>query len=116
MKPICAMLLGVWLGAGVAMAAQPEHWYVETHCQGRIEVRLPDGTRCDCVTADHAIEYEFGRKWAEAIGQSLFYSLQTGKRAGIVLILERPEDRKFWIRLNSTIDHFNLPIDTWVLP
>jgi hypothetical protein len=23
------------------------------------------------------------------------------------------EDRKYWIRLNTTIEHLNLPIDTW---
>ena len=51
--------------------------------------------------------------WGESIGQSMFYSLQTGKKAGIVLILETMKDRKYWIRLNTTIEHFNLPIDTW---
>lgn len=56
---------------------------------------------------------DFTNKWAEGIGQSLFYSLQTGKKAGIVLILENPGDRRFWIRLNTTIQHHNLPIDTW---
>ena len=80
---------------------------------GQTEVVMPDRTRVDCVTATHAIEFDFGTKWAESLGQSLYYSLQTGKRAGIVLILERPEDRKFFIRLNSTILHFELPVDTW---
>jgi hypothetical protein len=32
---------------------------------------------------------------------------------GIVLILETRKDRKYWIRLNTTIEHFKLPIDTW---
>ncbi len=32
---------------------------------------------------------------------------------GVVLILETIKDRKYWIRLNTTIEHFNLPIDTW---
>lgn len=57
--------------------------------------------------------HDFGPKWAEAIGQALYYSLQTGKRAGVALILEKPKDHKYWIRLNSTIQHFGLPIDTW---
>jgi hypothetical protein len=65
------------------------------------------------LTSTHSIEFDFGKKWADAIGQSLYYSLQTGKKAGIVLILENPKDRKFWIRLNSTIQHFQLPIKTW---
>ena len=74
---------------------------------------LPDGTRCDCVTDTHAIEFDFGSNWAEAVGQSSYYSIQTQKKAGIVLILETMKDRKYWIRLNTTIEHFNLPIDTW---
>jgi hypothetical protein len=61
----------------------------------------------------HAIEFDFGNNWAEAIGQSSCYSMQAGKKAGIVLILENMKDRKYWIRLNTTIEHFNLSIDTW---
>jgi len=77
------------------------------------EVILPDKTRCDCLTEKHAIEFDFGAKWAESIGQVLYYSIQTGKRAGVVLILEKPDDYKYWIRLNRVIDHFGLAIDTW---
>jgi len=43
----------------------------------------------------------------------LHYSSTTGTKAGIVLILENMKNRKYWIRLNATIEHFNLPIDTW---
>lgn len=93
-----------------------EKWYQSRWCgdhNGRAEVVFKDRTRCDCVTDTHAVEVDFGPKWKDAIRQSLHYSLQAGKRAGIVLILERMEDRKYWIRLNSTIEHFKLPIDTW---
>jgi hypothetical protein len=51
--------------------------------------------------------------WVETVGQSAYYAIQTKKKAGIVLILETMKDRKYWIRLNTTIEHFNLPIDTW---
>jgi hypothetical protein len=100
----------------LAKRAHHEKWYQQKWCQergGRLEVVLPDKTRCDCVTSTHAIEFDFGKKWAEAIGQALYYGLQTGKRPGIVLILETIKARKYWIRLNSVIDHFELPIDTW---
>jgi len=93
-----------------------EKWYQKNWCDdnnGRTEVIFSDRTRCDCLTATHAIEFDFGSKWAEAIGQSLYYSIQTGKRAGIVLILEHKKDYKYWIRLNTIIEHYNLPIDTW---
>jgi hypothetical protein len=99
-----------------ATAKKYEKEYQEEWCSknnGQVEITLPDQTRCDCITKKNAIEFDFGKKWAEAIGQSLYYSLQTGKRAGIVLILETPKDRKFWLRLNTTINQYNLPIDTW---
>ena len=76
---------------------------------------LPDRTRCDCLTKTHAIEFDFGPKWAEAVGQTLYNGLQTGKRPGIVLILESPQDRTYWLRLNSTIELYKLPIDTWAV-
>jgi hypothetical protein len=58
---------------------------------------------------------DLGSNWVEVIGQSSYYSIQTQKKAGIVLILEKIKDRKYWIRLNATIEHFNLPIDIWTV-
>ena len=49
---------------------------------------MPDGTRCDILIDTHAIEVDFADKWAEAVGQSLNYAIQTGKKAGIVLVLK----------------------------
>lgn len=118
MRKVCLILLGWLCLVPVAEAAQlhKEKWYQAQWCtehRGQAEVVLADGTRADCLTATHAVEFDFGKKWAEAIGQALYYSLQTGKRAGIVLILEDQRDRVYWLRLNSTIRHFRLPIDTW---
>lgn len=90
-----------------------ERWYQEKFCPGKTEVVMPDRTRCDCITSKNAIEFDFGSKWAEAVGQSLNYGLQTGKRPGIYLILESEKDYKYWIRLNTVIENYNLPIDTW---
>ncbi|MCP4751214.1 MAG: hypothetical protein GY866_09990 [Proteobacteria bacterium] len=96
----------------------PEKYYQKIWCDqnnGIAEYRLKDKTRVDCLNNTHAVEVDFGKKWAEAIGQSLYYSLQTGKKAGILLIVDDPKERRFWIRLNSTIEHFKLPIDTWMI-
>ena len=40
----------------------------------------------------HEIEFDFGNKWAESIGQALYDSIQTEKKAGIVLILKKQSD------------------------
>ncbi len=93
-----------------------EKWYQMRWCaehRGKTEVSLPDRTRCDCETETHAIEFDFGSKWAEAIGQALYYSLQLRKPAGVVLILESEEDYKYWVRLNTTVEYFSLPVTVW---
>ena len=99
--------------SALAQAGKNERFYQEAFCAGQMEYVLSDRTRVDCLTDAHAIEYDFGKKWSEAIGQSLSYSLETGKRAGIVLILKRKKHYRFWIRLNTVIDYYQLPIDTW---
>jgi hypothetical protein len=80
---------------------------------GEIESINDDRTRTDCLTDTHAIEFDFARKFYQAIGQSLHYSLQTGKKAGIVLIIEKPEEIKYLIKLKNIIDHFSLDIKVW---
>lgn len=72
---------------------------------------LQDGTRCDCITATHAIEFDFAHKWAEAIGQSLHYAGLTGKRAGIVLIGTTATDNVSAEHLVKTINDNGLKID-----
>ncbi|MFK0569872.1 hypothetical protein, partial [Endozoicomonas sp.] len=52
-----------------AQAAPVEAWYQEVWClgvKGRMEIRMEDGRRVDCLTDTHAIEFEFARKWPEA--------------------------------------------------
>lgn len=60
---------------------------------------MPNGTRADCITDKYAIEIEFASKWAEAIGQAINYSEQTGKKPGILLIIEKPKDWRYYNRL-----------------
>lgn len=81
----------------------PEKYYQELWCEkhhGITEYRLPDGARVDCLTDDYAIEFDFAAKWAESIGQSLYYAEMTGKRPGVVLIMEQSGDERFKKRLD----------------
>ena len=112
---VCMALAG-WPGAATAGRQHRELWYQEQWCAergGRSEVVLGDGTRVDCVTDTHAVEFDFANKWAEAIGQSLHYARQTGFRAGVVLIAEDARDSRHWDRLMGNIAYFGLPIDVW---
>ena len=117
-KRILVFFLATCLIPAVATAkhTHSEKWYQDQWCRehgGQVEAILPDGTRCDCLTSTSAVEFDFAKKWAEAIGQALYYGLQTGKKPGVVLILEEPGDYKFWLRLNSTVEHYRLPVETW---
>lgn len=96
----------------------PEKFYQGTWCAsagGALETTPREGLRVDCETAGHAVEFDFANKWAESIGQSLAYAGATGKRAGIVLILERPGDVRYLDKLRFTIAAGNLPIDVWTM-
>ena len=98
------------IGSSDLLAAEKD--YQQEYCKGIMEYRLKDMTRVDCLTEDHAIEYDFGKKWFEAIGQSLHYAAHTGRRAGIVLIIG-PGDERYFKRCSDLIKHYNLPIDLW---
>ena len=81
-----------------------------------MEVVMKDGTRCDILTATHAIEVDFAKKWAEAIGQSLNYAMHTGKRPGVALIVLSPSDNKYVERVRKISAEYSLgltiyPID-----
>lgn len=76
------------------------------------EIILADSTRVDCLTAEYAIEVDFASKWAEAVGQSLYYSMQTGRRPGVLLILEKSSDHRHLKRLQSLADRHGIRI--WI--
>ena len=104
--------------AGAAGKKKGEAFYQKAWVDangGKMEVRMGDGTRCDIVTDTHAIEVEWDHKWAEGIGQSLWYSFQTNKKAGIVLILKNGKDRKHLMRLRSLIENKKLDIRVWTV-
>ncbi len=105
------MINSILLALSLLPASASEADHVDADCKGIVEFVLPDRTRVDCLTASHAYEYDWGKKWAEAIGQSLWYAANTGRRAGIVLILRTPADHRGLQRLRRTISHYNLPID-----
>lgn len=95
-----------------------EKYYQEIWCNaydGKMEVVMENGSRCDCLTEDNAAEFDFAHKWAESVGQSLNYSQQTGKRAGIVLIAEKMGDMQYVEIVQELVEKFNLPIDIFIM-
>lgn len=90
---------------------QVEAYYQNEWCTpdfGRKEVILWDMTRVDCMTKDYAIEFDFAKKWAESIGQALYYSKLTGKAPAIVLILTSPTDYRYVKRIERLDNEIKL--------
>lgn len=101
-----ALLAGGTIAAVQAQnkAEQPrrhEAQYVDAWCNaagGESEYRLPDRTRVDCLLDDFAIEFDWGAKWAECIGQAAFYAEMTDRKAACVLILHRRDRLRAFYR------------------
>lgn len=121
------LLFLLWLSLAMLLVISPpvvfaghlhlEKYYQEAWCKqagGVTEYRLDDGTRVDCLTDDYAIEFDFAPKWAESVGQALFYSLKTGKQPGVVLIMENDGDERYLDRLNALAVKYNIKV--WTTP
>ena len=93
-----------------------EKYYQRIFCSkfnGILEYTLRDKTRVDCLTSTMAVEVDFSTKWAESIGQSLYYSKMTHKRATVLLILENPQkDIKYLQRLKKVAKDTNIKVYT----
>ena len=108
--------LVVLAGTSFAEETKDRRWYRDTWCtehQGTIEYEISDRMIADCVTETHAVRVDFGNNWTQALGFALHYGMKTGKRGGVVLILDQSKDYMHWIRLNSVIEHYKLPLDAW---
>lgn len=93
----------------------PEKHYQQQWCDERngvMEYRVPGG-RVDCLTDTHAVEVDFARKWAEAIGQSLYYAHYTGKKPGILLIVSTGKDQIRLKNIKPVVE--KLGIEVWVV-
>lgn len=89
---------------------------------GQMEVVIRDPgaatgtTRCDCLTATHAVEFDFAPKWAEAVGQALYYGAVTGKKPAVVLIHKGGRiDERYGKRINTIVKAHGIDLDIWEL-
>ncbi len=76
-----------------------------------VEVRLWDSTRVDMLTEEYAIEVDWAPKYAEAIGQSLYYSIVTGKKPGIILLIKDiKKESRFVYRLQTVAAKYDIKV------
>jgi len=101
------------------MPVSAKHDFNERHYQniwckehnGISEYVLPDKTRVDCLTKDYAVEFDFASKWAESIGQSLYYAKMTNKKPMAVLIFEQNKDEVYYKRAETLANDYNITLD-----
>lgn len=89
-----------------------ERYYQTKLCNnldGEMEYTLKDRTRVDCLTNEYAIEVDFAKKWAESIGQSLYYAEMTGRKPAVGLIVGE-KDARYLRRLKVIADKFGIRI------
>ncbi len=93
--------------SALAKRLYPEKAYQKLWCDKRggiIEYKLNDSTRVDCLLPTLAVEFDFANKWAECIGQALYYGQKTNRTPACVLIMENPEkDKKYLRRLRYAV-------------
>lgn len=116
MKLLCVVVTFLFLSS----TAYPKHlrkekWYQDRWCTGIKEFVLPDRSRVDCLTKTRAIEIDFASKWAEAIGQCLYYAAQTNRLPGIGLIIESDKDYKYILKIDRIRSKYNLPIKLYLI-
>ena len=56
--------------------------------KAKVEHRLQDASRVDILTGYYAVEVDWAPKWAEGVGQSLYYALKTSKKPALLLLIE----------------------------
>ena len=98
---------------------QGESFYmhiIHQYLGGEKEVKVQNG-RIDILNDEYAIEVDFAKKWKEAIGQSIWYALNTNKKAGIVLIRKGDYDT-YHFQLYTALEYAGLSdkIKVWLYP
>ena len=117
------VLVPLWIVGAVCSAWVMTSWgaeadYAEPWCErmgGRSELVLADRSRVDCLLGEHAVEVDFARKWAEAMGQALHYARMTDRLPGVMLILEKPGDRRYVTRLYADAERWGIPLFVWTV-
>ena len=87
------LLIGAEYPTETEWQNDPTNWSRYVESIDDVEVRLSDGSRVDYLGPRDAIEIDWARKWAEGIGQAVFYAEMTDRRATLILLV-RDWDRE----------------------
>lgn len=75
--------------------------------KGIVEHPIPDSkypSRVDCLTDVYAIEFDFLRKWPEALTQAIYYGKMTHRKPGVVFIIENTSNEYNYVYINRLLN------------
>jgi hypothetical protein len=81
---------------------------IQQEIGGEKEYRLDDGTRVDLLFEDKDCEIDWANKWAEGIGQSIYYGLKTD-RPPLVILLAKKDG---WEKYRDRVEYCG--VECWV--
>jgi len=106
-------LLALFLmGCGATPKKHHERYYQTQICNqldGEMEYVLEDRTRVDCLSDEYAMEVDFAKKWAESIGQALYYAYMTDKKPAVGLIVGK-KDKRYLKRLDAIAQRYGIRV------
>ena len=68
---------------------------IQSEIGGEKEFKLDDNTRVDILLDDWACEIDWQSKWAEGIGQSIYYGLKTNRKPLVILLAKKDGWEKY---------------------
>lgn len=87
-----------------------QNYWAKEHNAVATEYILPDKARVDIVTTKYAIEVDFASKWAESVGQSLYYAEMMNLKPAVVLIVEDLKEIRYVNRLRVLCELYNIKL------
>ncbi|MHC4620865.1 MAG: hypothetical protein ACYTEQ_24220 [Planctomycetota bacterium] len=76
------------------------------------ERRLWDRTRVDILTNRWACEVDWAHKWAEAVGQAIWYSINTSRKPYIILLCKDMDyDARAIYRCRAVCERLKIKMD-----
>lgn len=103
----------VFSGCTETKKHKEKHYQTElcNDLDGVMEQSLLDRTRVDCLTDEYAIEVDFAKKWAESVGQSLYYAAMTEKKPAVGFIMnDNQKDERHLKRLEVLAKRYQIKI------
>lgn len=115
-KLLLLIFLFISLTAQAQLLKQREVYYEGLFAKainGTTQVVLKDLSRVDIVTDTFAIEIDFADKWAESIGQSLYYAHMLDRKPGVLLIVNGNAEERYVLRLLKVAEKEDITVWLW---